>query len=43
MDLVIFNDNEEEVIEVMELAEQYGLRLNQQIFGFTLLHKAASE
>lgn len=43
MDLVIFNDNEEEVIEVMELAKQYGLKLNQQIFGCTLLHKAASE
>ncbi len=39
MDLVIFNENEEEVIEVMELAKQYGLKLNQKIFGCTLLHK----
>ena len=44
MDLIIFNDNEIEIIELMELAKQYGLDINQKDkFGCTLLHRVASE
>ena len=44
MDLVIFNDNEEEVIKVIQLARQYGLNVNQQdYFECTLVHRVASE
>ena len=40
MDLIIFNESKTEVIKLMELAEQYGLDINQKDeFWCALLHR----